>query len=149
MITLPKYETSGGGYGSYYELSATVGVKVLHRKNFKSMKKALNSRLYREAMKESELLCMAFESGVVPRCYGVTLVKDDEGYGVGILMQHLGNKTLRDKGDRTEAYDTIQDALEEVGLRHLDLHRGNMMVYRGKYYAIDFSPDFIETLEDK
>lgn len=141
MITLPNRMTGGGSFGEYYPLSKGVGVKVLYRK-YKTLKKAVNSATYKQALKEAQLLAMAQESGVVPRCYGVTIVKDGNKYGVGILMQHLGNKTLENASEHemSKAYDEVNDALLDIGISHYDLHEHNIMKYRGKYYAIDFSP---------
>jgi tRNA A-37 threonylcarbamoyl transferase component Bud32 len=148
MINLPMFQTDGGSFGSYYQLSGAVGVKVLHGVRFTSMKKALASRTYRLAAKEASLLCQAEESGVVPKCYGVTLVKEGNKYGVGILMQHLGTKTLSMSGAcESVAYDTVNEALREIGIVHDDLHNRNIMVYRGKYYAIDFSPNFVKIVD--
>jgi tRNA A-37 threonylcarbamoyl transferase component Bud32 len=144
MITLPEHNTSGGAFGTYYKLSPSVGIKVL-KTRYPSIKKAVAGRAYKAATKEVELLSLAKESGVVPIVYGVTIVRDGSKYAVGILMQHLGDKTLdKLQGKFTEAYDTVNDALLDIGIEHGDLHEQNIMYHRGKFYAIDFTPNFVD-----
>jgi tRNA A-37 threonylcarbamoyl transferase component Bud32 len=145
MITLRKKKKTGGGsYGSYYKISKTRGVKVLYSEGFTSKRKALTSEVYKDAKLEASLLKQAQATGIVPRCYGVTLVKKGKEYAVGIVMQHLGNKTLADSSYcETAAYDEIMEKFEEFDIYHSDLHAENIMVYRGKIYAIDFSPDYV------
>lgn len=143
MIKMPRFETDGGSYGIYFELSASVGLKVIRTaKDFPTVAKAVSSRTFKRAQKEAELLDLAFETGVVPRCYGITIVKARRGYAVGILMQHLGHQTV-EEAQESEAYDFITDALAEHGIKHKDLHRNNIMVYRGKFYAVDFDSRFV------
>lgn len=145
MIILTEQQTSQafqGQHGWYVKLSPSVGVKVIKSSIYKSKAKAYKSRAYRLATQESANLQLAFETGVVPRCYGVTIVKVKRGYQVGILMQHLGTLTLSNSEfyDTFDIYEGICDKLEEVGIYHQDLHEDNVMVYRNKFYAIDFSP---------
>lgn len=60
-------------------------------------------------------------------------------------MQHLGNTRLSDvnrelqyvrKGLHWE--DHLYQQLSDVGIRHGDLHTGNIMFYKGRGWAIDF-----------
>jgi RIO-like serine/threonine protein kinase len=149
MIKLAKYEDGfEGAHGRYVKLSPSLGIKVIHSPLFKSIAKAYKSHAYRQAKKEAELLTSAFESGVVPRCYGVTLVKIGNRFKVGVLMQHLGSTPISESDfydQVSEAYDEINDSLMELGIYHNDLHEDNIMVYRGKFYAVDFSPKCVET----
>jgi RIO-like serine/threonine protein kinase len=150
MITIQENTGSGGAHGKYVKLSQSLGVKVIHSDKFPTIQKAYRSHAYKLARKEAEILTLAFESGVVPKCYGVTLLKVGRGYRVGVLMQHLGSTTLDESEfyDRyTEAYDLINDSLMDVGIRHMDLHEDNILVYRGKLYAVDFSPSCVNISE--
>lgn len=146
MITIPKTtdETPSGAFGVYFKLREGKGIKVLEAK-FRSQVAAYNSYEFDLAKEEAEILKAAQESGVVPKCYGVRIVRRGNGFHVGILMQHLGNKTLRklryNWEKQSDIYDSLNDALEDVGVKHNDLHVDNIMYYRGKYYAIDFSPE--------
>lgn len=149
MITLPKgHEGREGQHGSYVKLSPSVGVKVLHSKVHKTQRAAYSSNSYKLAVQEVEILRQAFDSGVVPQCYGITLVRVKGGYRVGVLLQHLGVTTI-DKSEFSEdnaieVMDYIKEELRQVGIIHGDLNEDNIMVYRGKCYAIDFSPQCID-----
>lgn len=146
MIRLPKRKTNvpQGAFGKYFQVTPTRGVKVL-RGSFRNLESAYNSHIFDMAREESEILKVAQNSGVVPKCYGVRIVRRGNRYYVGILMQHLGNKRLSDMkvsvDKESQIYDDLNDALEDAGIGHNDLHAGNIMYYKGKYYAIDFSPD--------
>lgn len=147
MIALTRSQQGlSGKNGTYYKLNNNVGVKVIHSKEFKNVTKAFRSKAYREAVEEACLLSEAYETGYVPQCYGVTLVKMGAGYKVGVLMQHLGNTTLSESEfyDDAEIYNDINNSLKDLGIYHGDLNEDNIMVYRGKFYAIDFSPDCVK-----
>jgi len=148
MITLTHKQLEGiaGVHGEYVKLSPQMGIKLIHSKLFRTQAKAMRSQAWKLAMQESRYLQLAFESGVVPRSYGVSLVKVRSGFRVGVLMQHLGATPLCNSEfyDSLEVFDDINERLLEVGISHADLHEDNVMVYRGKYYAIDFSPQSID-----
>lgn len=154
MITLTRdqqdHEYSAGAHGYYIKLSPSLGVKVIHSPIYRNKTKAYKSFAWREARLEARILDMAFETGIVPRCYGATIVRVKGGYRLGVLMQHLGNKTLGESAhyyDESDISVAIHEKLEEIGIYHQDLHEDNIMVYRGKFYAIDFSPNCV-TLEE-
>jgi RIO-like serine/threonine protein kinase len=94
---------------------------------------------------------MARDSGIVPRCYGVRIVRRGKSFRVGILMQHLGNKRLADLSlpDKkiSGIYDKLHDGLISFGVEHKDLHDENIMFFKNKFYAIDFSPECVEVPE--
>lgn len=148
MITLPKsVKTPSGAYGSYFRIGRKRGLKVL-RGSFRSMAAAYNSPEFDLAKEEAELLKLAEDSGVVPECFGVRVVKRGTVFRVGILMQHLGNKTLADLNQdemyEADIHDQLKDALDHCGINHGDLHTRNIMFFKGKFYAIDFSPEAIQ-----
>jgi RIO-like serine/threonine protein kinase len=139
-----KHKRSGSGsYGEYFKLGKGKGVKLL-RGRWETKAKALNSRAWRLANKEADLLDIAKDSKVVPKCYGAKIVKSDKQFRVGIVMQHLGNTTLNETGlmdeEHSDVRDILMEALEDVGIIHTDLHGDNIMYYRKKFYAIDFTP---------
>lgn len=148
MISLNRNTIKGreGANGEYVKLSSQIGIKLIHSKLFTTQTKAMKSTAWKLAMGESENLKLAFDSGVVPQSYGVSLVKVGSGFRVGVLMQHLGGTTLDNSEfyDDVDVYEHLRDKLKEVGIKHFDLHGDNIMVYRGKCYAIDFSPQCIE-----
>jgi RIO-like serine/threonine protein kinase len=166
MMILTKQQIEdapGGAFGRYVKLSPSLGIKLIYTKHdyygdnaskrlkgFRSIAKAIQSWAWREANIEADLLFAAQDSGVVPRCYGATVVMVGSRYHVGILMQHLGGKPLseHENYDSVEVFDYLHDKLEELGIYHGDLHEDNIMVYRGKYYAVDFSP-YCVNMEDK
>lgn len=145
MITLPRTNrTRSGAFGTYFKLTRTKGIKVLNGR-FRTLEAAYNSYIFDQAKSESEILKIAEASKVVPKCYGVRVVRHGKSFRVGILMQYLGNKRLSDLdlSDKEESniYDKLNDALSHAGVEHNDLHTHNIMFHKGKYYAIDFSPD--------
>lgn len=147
-----KIKGPKGGYGMYFRVGRFKGVKLL-KGGFKSFHSALNSPQMRKAMKEAELLYKAEGSGVSPKCYGTTIVKRGKGgFRVGILMEHLGNVRLADldddKFDYEEVTQNLIGRLEAYGIDHLDLHEWNIMYKNGQFYAIDFSPDYTQTLDE-
>jgi tRNA A-37 threonylcarbamoyl transferase component Bud32 len=145
-----KFPTGGGHYGNYYQLSATRGIKVLDGESgdyFSTRKEALRSDFYEEAKEEAKLLRKAYKSGLTPKCYGVRLVKIGSSYAVGIEMEHIRGTTLENAcinySTKTDLERELKDALQENGITHGDLHWANIMYYRGKVKAIDFSPDHV------
>lgn len=145
MIYVENLDSLEGIHGEYFKLSDQVGVKVIHSKGYPSIKKLVSSNAFQKAKREAEILMIAEETGVVPKCYGLTVVKSKSGFRAGVLMQHLGQVTLADSDqyDNSEIYDYLVESLKEVGIKHWDLHEDNIMVYRGKMYAVDFSPDCV------
>lgn len=166
MLTLTKaqiLDAPGGSFGRYVKLSNSVGIKLIYTngkyegenalrklKGFRSVAEAMRSWTWREANMEADILFQAQESGVVPICYGATVVMVGSRYHIGILMQHLGGKPLSETSHYGEAdvYEYLYEKLEECGVSHGDLHEDNIMVYRGKFYAVDFSP-YCVMVEDK
>jgi RIO-like serine/threonine protein kinase len=139
-----KHKGSGSGsFAEYFKLGKGKGVKLL-RGSHRTRASALKSRNWALAHREADLLDAAYCSKVVPKCYGVKLVKYGNHYRVGIVMQHLGhtklNETNLNLSEGSDIRDLILEALEDVGITHTDLHSENIMVYRGKFYAIDFTP---------
>jgi len=147
MINIQLGKGIKGAHGEYIKLSRNVGVKIIHSKPFKTIAKAHNSQAYKRALEEVSILECAKESGVVPLCYGVSLFNTKEGYRVGVLLQHLGSVTLEqymeDNDDIIDQVETIHEALAECGIEHNDLHATNILVYKNKLYAIDFSPESV------
>jgi len=152
MLILPKRKSSKGSYGSYFKLNRSKGVKVL-RGSFKSIIAAMNSRKMEAAIQERDYLNKAYNSHdpISPYCHGVTLIQSGSNIRIGIVMQHLGEMTLRNcvlnEDEKDEIIESLEHMLLERGIDHRDLHEDNVMIKDGKYYAIDFSPDYI-TLED-
>ena len=148
MIVLPKNtKTWSGQYGTYFRIGKKRGLKVL-RGTFRSIQSAYNSATFDLAKEEASLLEMAYESGVAPKCFGVRIAKRGSVFRVGILMQHLGNKTLADlnldEDKESKIHDRLKLELEVVGLDHCDLHNRNIMFYKSKFYAVDFSPECVD-----
>lgn len=151
MIKLPKKsKTPKGAHGTYFKLTRTRGIKVL-KGSFRSLASAYNSYTFDLAKEEAELLVMAEHTGIVPKCYGVRVVRRGHSYRVGILMEHLGNKTLEDMNfnidKESKIYDNLNETLNLAGIEHSDLHSKNIMFHRGKCYAIDFSPGYTFVME--
>lgn len=144
MIKVNHEEIGGGSYASYFKLNEEVGVKVIDG-GYHTEREVKFSQEWKDAKKEARLLTGAYASGVVPYCYGAKIIKRHRRWYAAIVMQHLGDVHIFQvkKLDKMSNYDKLHDALDKIGYSHCDLHGSNIMVYRGKLYAVDFSPDFI------
>lgn len=143
--------TSGGSFARYYKLNKNVGIKVLRSKGSLTPNGLLRSKKWKEAKHEVAMLERAASSGIVPKCYGLRVVKIGGRFFAGIAMQHLGEYTLGDRPhdtmNFTEVEDSINKKLKEIGIQHGDLHHGNIMSYRKKYYVIDFGLAYLTEQE--
>ncbi len=84
----------------------------------------------------------------------VELIAGDgtKSYSPGIIMEHLGDTTV-DAAIREEKlseieYTRVHEAnlrmsLEELKLVHGDMHRCNVMYFKGRCYIIDMGPQAI------
>lgn len=103
---------------------------------------------YALAWREFYLLSYAYVTGIVPKVYTVRILKREGLYYPVIIMQHLGNKVMLNmnikKTTRDEVIDKLSSKLLHYGIEHNDLHPRNVIKYRNKWYAIDFTPDYIE-----
>lgn len=148
-----RNDTASGCFGSYYQRSARRGIKVIGSCGnvFNTIEELKASRWYDDAVKEAANYRMAYKSGVVPKCYGVTIVKTSQGYLPGIILQHVGTRLCDvacSQGLDNEAiYRHLKDTLAtKSGVHHGDLHYGNITVDTdGKFYAIDFTPGCINS----
>lgn len=145
MMKLPVKEHGSGVSGIYYKLNEKVGVKILEGKPFKTIAGAKRSERMEEAKSEAQNLQDAYETGIVPACFGTGIFRSPGNtveYNVGVVMQHLGSRTLSTlkKVDKSAVVHQLLDQLEEFGINHEDLHEENIMLFRCKYYVIDFDP---------
>lgn len=147
MLSLPTvFKKMPGEFGDYVQLTRGRGIKLIGRE-FKTAEDAYCSDNFAEAKEEADLLREAQASKVVPKCYGVRVIRHGKHFRVGILMQHLGKKRVSDMNINEDEFNQIRarlwEKLFDSGIEHNDLHDKNVMFYRKKFYAIDFSPDCI------
>lgn len=148
-----KNESGSGCFGSYYQVSKHRGLKVLATA-YDTVRELLTSSTYSDAKQEYKILKRLRNSKFTPKPYGIKIIQEGQEYKVGILMQHLGNRTLSStvcserRGNRVS--QMLLEVLEHYGIVHKDLHWGNIMVktVNGKkqYFAIDFTPEYIDVL---
>lgn len=148
-LQVKKLKKDRGVFGFYVQVSPTRGLKVLS-KGYGSLSALKQSQTYTQAALEAKHLRQAQRSGVVPRCFGLQVVKYGRRFQVAIKMSHLGTNNLWDADVSDWKFNKIQrslsQALKQVGLKHEDLHEGNIMFWQGKYFAIDFTPERIVTI---
>jgi tRNA A-37 threonylcarbamoyl transferase component Bud32 len=156
-MTLPLQKHQAKGvYGKYFKLSKTKGIKILISTGFKTRETALESWAFRKAKKEMKLLKKASKSKIVPKCYGVKIVWNEKRslFEVGIIMQHLGETTLANhikkykkyKEKETSILDKLQETIKKYKIKHNDLHANNVMIFKNKFFVIDFSPDQVKEI---
>lgn len=139
---ISKTDYSGkGAYGRYYKLSSKKGIKLLEDK-YITYDDALNGYRIKEAIKEVELLREAKSRYKnIPTCYGIKIIEKQGIFRIGIVMQHLGETTAMDvEGFTDEKKCKLEKDLLDIGIKHRDLHLGNIMFYKNDYYIIDFTP---------
>lgn len=140
-----------GVYGFYYRISKLRGIKVF-QDGYESIKLLKESQTYKDAIQEKKLLDQLIKrkSKITPKCYGIKIVLRDNYYHIGIVLRHLGNITLFDRDlhpdKEDEIIDKLNDKLSNYNLIHGDLHNRNVMYYKRKYWAIDFTPVNIKRL---
>lgn len=135
-----------GSFGSYYKMSRGKGIKVFFTYHL-SKAGILESNEYYNAREEFSLLKKAHKLRLSPKPYEIVLVKDNERYCVGIVMQHL-NKFRSRRVCYETAESNLIEKLKKGGVYHHDLHDGNIIpVKHGRgirYYAVDFSPQYVD-----
>lgn len=149
--TLPK-----GIDAHYIKLSKKKGIKV-YRYRFKSMEDKGFQYAYSKALFEVRMLKRARKVYKhIPWCYGLRVIRlQEEGFCIGIILQHLGNTPLdvilrtKESGYDFETgenvIDKIHQKLRKGQIYHFDLHQDNIMVHKGRFYVIDFACSAIET----
>ena len=150
-----------GGYGLYCKVSKRRGVKVIdyYGSSYTTIKSLKRSSAYKDAVKELNLLKKARKrSNLVPNGYEVVAVKIPGVYRiyVGILMLHIPGKVVGNCANMEwDSYniscgpslkETLEDKLKSKGIYHSDLHDENVIYRKGKFYAIDFSPAYVDVI---
>lgn len=134
----------GGGCSKYIQLSGKRGIKLLIGTHY-SMKELMDNGWWDMAIDEAN--CIKNVRRVypyVPKCYGVKVVRIGREYRVGIILQHLGDDRLVDMDEyknnskkTNHQTSKLYNELYNVGVKHGDLHEGNVMYYRNRFWAID------------
>lgn len=131
-------EAHHGTFGTYFRVSKTRGLKVLHKTSIKKLKK------------EFGYLTLGYEAGVAPKPFGIVRVETFGGYPIeyGILMQHIekGRDIKSMNGEQIdELGDYVNKKLSEFSIQHNDLHASNLIIeYTSKrIIAIDWGPNGI------
>jgi len=143
MIKNSTY-SGNGSFGIYMRISNSKGIKLLYYE-FETMKSALDSLYFKEAIEEARLL----EEGKrrysnIPTCYGVRIIWYERRYRIGIVMQYLEGTVVQNIPDFTiEMRNVIKEELKNKGIFHRDLHHENIIFADGKYWVIDFTPSNI------
>jgi len=148
-----KNYSEGGCYGSYYKLSKYRGIKLLF-KEFQTIEKLKNSIIYKKAKKECKILktLTKRKCNFTPKCYGLKIIKFDNHYRIGIILKDLGNTSLFniDKIESNEKNRMIRNFGKELRQKYKiinkDIHDGNIMFYKGKFWVIDFTPSYCKIL---
>lgn len=141
-----------GCFGAYYQISKRRGVKVFFDDSYSTIEEAINSREYKKAVKESNILQTLTKRGsdFTPKSYGVKIIKKDGFYRIALVMQHLGTTDIcdrdLDKKKENKIIKSLRKKLRELKFNHTDLHTNNVMWFRKKYWAIDFSSGLIKHL---
>lgn len=144
-----------GAFSHYYKLNDTQGLKVLFGLGYSSIKKLRTSRDWRNATRESTLIKKASKRvNFTPKFFETVPVKIKNIYYAGIIMQHIEGKRVESyyttKTERRKVLRNLCNSLENAGIIHDDLHEENAIVCSKSliHYVIDFSPDFVEILDE-
>ena len=152
MLTIKKANyDSYGAYGQYYKFSKNRGIKTIGYNEYENIEQAKKSFAYEDALKEAMLYREAYKTGLVPKCYGVTIVNVKNSFKPAIILQHVGEITLNLQKDMLNAHrddaeyiaDQLAERLNRYGIIHNDLNFNNIMWHNERYYCLDFTPDHI------
>lgn len=137
-----------GCYGTYIQLTKKLGVKVIgcgsiHRnvvieEDMKhTAKEAKTAKKVRRIYKNT------------PKCYGIRMFKAKERYYACILYQHLGKIRVYDIKDWDRAEMATENMREQLKKRNIymdDLHKKNIMFFKGKFWLIDMGQVWFRTI---
>jgi tRNA A-37 threonylcarbamoyl transferase component Bud32 len=143
-----------GSYGSYFHLGDNLGIKLYHRNEY-VYKKAddsiyLETYLYEAKKEYNNIISARRRYPLIPKTYGIRILKIKGEMRVGILLQHLSNKTLSKQyieGGISAMITKIENKLKTLGILHTDIHGDNVMFYKGLYYIIDFGASHVSLSE--
>lgn len=132
---------AGGAYGSYLQLTAKMGAKVLRAHCYDSVEDATarGQTVWEEAQREAKNLMSARKiyGDLVPKFCHLGVVKWQEKYYIAMMVQHIDGKMLHDLGYNHKWSDTCSDLmvecreiLESKDYDFKDLHTGNVMLIR-------------------
>lgn len=160
-------ENLEGYYGQYINLKNGQGIKIIRVEPsgceqivIKTKEKLLKSRTWKKAVRELSALKMLEGSKLTPKGYKVVAVRCLKGFWYpGIIMDHIegkgfssakrciiDGKTIIIDEDTLETDDLgvpknisklINQKFKPFGVKHLDLHEGNLLVEKGKLKVID------------
>ncbi len=136
-----------GEYGFYVKVNSRYGIKFVGM-GYDTKEEVMERQAYKLAKEEAALLQEASSRcDFIPKCYGVVVAFFREAWRAGIVMKHLGKKRLGDVYLRDWKIDRVRfrlkEKMAELGIVHRDLHGGNVMRHAGKWWAIDFTPEFV------
>src|SRR6185369_17749812 len=104
-----RTKSPSGCNGFYIQVTAKKGIKFMSG-GYSTKEKLKESSSYKYAVKEKKHLDYLAEKGCdfVPKCYQIIMCKIGMNYFVGIVLQHLGNRLLRDM-NRVDTYDIMKN----------------------------------------
>lgn len=144
-------DCKGGSWAEYIQISAKKGIK-LFRGRCSSIEELFKSREFEVASNEVKKLKKSRKLyPYIPACYGLKIMRIRDVYKIGIVLQHLGDRRA---SDNIPSYGhpqytnisekihndiwTIQTELRRAGINHNDLHTDNVMIFKDRYWPIDF-----------
>jgi hypothetical protein len=138
----PNGVVKSGSFGTYYQLSKSLGVKVDNSgyEDLKGLKKELKH------MRK----CSMFAKHLVHKVYGIVELRTLDGdVRLGILIEHIdGCEAHRHNGFQQSVRNKLLNKLYDQGVDHSDLHSSNIMWDKRKkmYRAIDLDSQFVSIL---
>ncbi len=132
---------AGGAYGSYLQLTAKMGAKVIKAHSYNSVEDALSEgqAVWEEAQREARNLLYARKiyGDLVPKFCHLGVVKWQDKYYIAMMVQHVNGKMLSDLSRNTrwaeelsDIMESLRERLEEKDYHFRDLHHGNVMLIR-------------------
>lgn len=128
-----------GCSGRYIQLTKRIGIKVYYC-DYETRESAIKYGV-KEAAHEAKMarkIRKIYHN--VPRCFGVKILKIEDKWHVGILLQHLGDERISDVKEKIDPYrvvDSIRSQFDRRKIYHSDLHHNNVMYFKGKFWVID------------
>lgn len=150
-------EFPNGCSGAYIQVSKDIGVKI-----YGYPERQISDLTHHIEWAETEhkrLKRTKIAYKYVPKSYGVKIFNTKSGYRVGLVMQHVGDTTLKDLRRKRVPYlnkkvfldktadiiiNKLRRKIRHKGQSHNDLHAKNVIYDKGKFWVIDWESSCVQ-----
>ena len=145
-----------GSCAFYIKQNSRRGIKIWFKSKSKDLISLKKSYAWKNAKKEFSILKKLASSGLSPLPFDLVVVQspDSQYLYPAIIMEHIESKTLSDcfyhwpsqiykfneeLYDAHSLSDELDNYLKDLGIKHNDLHFGNILIAKKGIKIIDFN----------